>query len=1043
MGYISLQNHSEYSFYAGTPKVRDIVLRAKELGMKAIALTDTDRMSGLIVFYQLCREHGIKPILGVELTHPYDPGERLVLLAKDVNGYKDICELITQRHLKKDNFLFRNVFSKFYPDLFLITHSIRLLKELTLTPNKQNLYAALINQDDTTRQKSKEVEKIALSLNVPLVVTHNTFFLHPQDWELHKILVAIGLNSTLSRLSNNEVVPQNSYLKSCHRMEALFPRHHEALQNTERIADLCNVTLELGRWILPTIEPPKGHTISSYLEELALYGLEQHYGGKKTYPRARRVQEMELRIIDRLGYSSYFLMVKQIRDWANDNLKEKFRKPKDCTIMRGSAANSITFYNIGASDLDPIKYELYFQRFLNEDRASPPDADLDFGWDERDDAIDYFFERWGEGNVAVLCTTNHFKHRAAFREVAKVFGYSEEQISNFQKLQEPIDKSDLDKIHYYAERVLGKPRFLGQHPGGVIVTNDPIYRHVALERSGGQKDRVITQIDMHSGIDELGLIKFDILGNGSLSVLRDTLQQIREQGDRDPEVWNEEKVHHDPRVRQLIKNGRTRGIFYIESPAQTRLNKKARAETFEEIGITSSAVRPAGAYSTKVFVERHRKLKEGIKDWEYLHPTLESILHETHDCLIFQEDVIKICHQVAGMPYNRADRVRKMMNSMHEGAPDDYDHVKLEFINGCMQTSGLTKKQAISLWEGINTFQGFSFCKSHSLSYAQLSFKCTYLKAYYPAQLLAAVISNNHGFYSTTVYLNEARRFGVRINPFNINRSETKYVGKGMCITPGFMHIKGIRTKSLHRIEEEKVRNGPFTNLIDFIERTKIGRKEIESLIKVGAFDCFGLNQPELLSLLYTEYGKINSFEDNLFSFTADFREELHPELKDYTLTEKCLNELDLLGFMISGNILDILDLHPSSKHAVPNNEIHKYVNRRIRIFGNPITSREHLVGGKEEMKFITIEDKTGTVDVILWPNVYHRFKEISVRPGPYEIWGVVQEEWDTFSVIADTVRNVAWSPSYVDFELASKRLLKSYTEQFIYKDINYSGFAA
>ena len=752
---------------------------------------------------------------------------------------------------------------------------------------------------------------------------------------------------------------------------------------------------------------------------------------------------MELETIDRLGFSSYFLMVKQIRDWANQRLQVGFRRPRDCTVMRGSAANSITFYNIGASDLDPIKHDLYFQRFLNDDRASPPDADLDFGWDERDEAIDYFFKRWGQQHVAVLCTTNHFKARAAFREVAKVCGYSEEQISGFQRLKEPIDKTDLDKINYFAQRVLGKPRFLGQHPGGIIVTNKPICRHVALERSGGEKDRIITQIDMHSGIDELGLIKFDILGNGSLSVLRDTLQQIYDQKSHDPNVWNDNKVQNDPRVMDLIKRGRTRGVFYIESPAQTRLNKKAKAETFTEIGITSSAVRPAGASSTRTFVERHRKLKHGIKDWDYLHPSLEPILNETHDCLIFQEDVIKICHQVAGMAFSRADRVRKMMNSMHEGAPDDYDKVALEFINGCIKVSGLTQFQAGKLWEGINTFQGFSFCKSHSLSYARLSFKCAYLKAYFPAQFLASVISNRHGFYTTDVYLNEARRFGVKINPFNINLSQTKYVGREMFITPGFMHIKNLSAKSLALIEEEKKQNGKFSHFQDFMQRIKIGKREIESLIKLGAFDHFGLNQPELLSLLYAKHNRSSPTEEGLFDFSTEFQDELHPGLTDFTLTEKCLHELELLGFMISGNILDLLKLHPSSKNAVPNNKINNYVNRRIKIFGNPITTRVHLVGGKSEMKFITVEDKTGTADVIFWPNVYKRYKEVTLRPGPYEIWGMVQEGWGTYSVIVDSIREVIWSPTNVNFEQASKRLLKSYTEQYMYRDIKYGKSAA
>ena len=350
---------------------------------------------------------------------------------------------------------------------------------------------------------------------------------------------------------------------------------------------------------------------------------------------------------------------------------EGFRAPKDCTVLRGSAANSMTFYNIGVSDLDPIRYDLYFQRFLNEDRASPPDADLDFGWDERERGLDYLVEKWGRERVAITCTTNHFRRRAAFREAAKALGYSEEHVTRILKSHATRGKcimdDDIERIMALAEKIRGKPRFLGQHPGGVLITNEPLCRRVACEYSGGPKGRVITQIDMHNGIDELGLIKFDILGNGSLSVLRDTLRQIKEQGFADPYVSDLEKCYADPAVRRIMRGGRTKGIFYIESPAQTRLNKKARAETFEEITITSSLVRPAGAAYTKTFVERHRAMKQGIADWEYLHPSLEPILRETHDVCAFQEHVTKICREVAGMSFKQADKIRKLMNSLHEG----------------------------------------------------------------------------------------------------------------------------------------------------------------------------------------------------------------------------------------------------------------------------------------------------------------------------------------------------------------------------------------
>jgi error-prone DNA polymerase len=1035
MQFTHLHTHSEYSFHAGVPKVKELVAAAKARGMAALALTDTNRMSGLIDFYVLCMENGIKPILGVELTDPKHPRDNVVALAKNKNGYADICEIITLRQLHQEAFTFARIFGREFPDLFLLTSSPRVLRELALTPNVRNLYGEVLHLDAASRDASKKLSVTAQQLGVPVVATNNVHFLTKSDWETHRILSAIGHCSTLSRLRPEEMAADSAYFCDAEEMANRFAGCGEAIMNAERIAGQCRADLELGNWVFPKISVPDGLTPEQYLGKVAREGLDRRYGATPSYHKAKEIQEKELAVINKLGFASYFLMVKQVRDWANSRSASGLRQPTDCTLMRGSAANSITFYNIGASDLDPVRYNLYFERFLNEERASPPDADLDFGWDERDAAFDYFVNTWGRDRVAVLATVNHMNRRAAFREVAKVFGYSEEQVSGLIETRLPQDDPDIQRILAYAKLVQGKPRFLGQHPGGIIVTNLPVWRHVACEYSGGVKNRIITQIDMHSGIDDLGLIKFDVLGNGSLSVLRDTLFQIDEQGYTDPRVWDSDHVQNDPAVLDMIEKGRTRGIFYIESPAQMKLNRQALASSFEEIGITSSAVRPAGAQYTKVFVERHRKMKQGIVDWEFLHPSLEPILSETHDCIVYQEDVVKICRDIAGMSFRRADRVRKMMNSQHDGAPDDYEAVAAEFMDGCMATSGLTQEQALELWTRVSSFIGFSFCKSHSLSYAILSFKCTFLKAHYPAQFMASVISNLHGFYSTDTYINEARRLGIKINPLHINTSRVKCCGKGRFMSIGLMHIKGMCSRTLQAVVDERDKNGPFRNLVDFIGRTNAGKSEIEKLIKTGCFDGFNLNQPELLAQLDAVHGRVRDADGDLFGGLRVSDADVHPGLSDYSLTRKCLNELEQLGFMLSGNILDILDLHPEARNAVLCNDVSGYAGRGVKVFGWPITSRMHTVAGRGDMKFITIEDKSGCADIVMWPDVYAAYAEVTQRPGPYVISGYVKENFGTHAVFAQSIRCVEWSPSIVDFELASKRLLRSYNEEFVYGD--------
>ena len=787
----------------------------------------------------------------------------------------------------------------------------------------------------------------------------------------------------------------------------------------------------MGKWLMPEIGVPEGKTPDIWLAELARQGLRKNYGGTPAFERAETVQEMELKVINKLGYASYFLMVKEVYEQAGKIFSEGFRKPKDCSLLRGSAANSLTFFNLGVGRLDPIQQNLYFQRFLNEDRASPPDADLDFGWDEREQLLEFMTKRFGRDRVAITCTFNHFKYRSAFREVAKVFGYSEEQVSEIRNASDSKSRrredDEIKMLEGWAKKIKGKPHFLGQHPGGLLITNQPIWRHVACEWSGGTKNRLITQVDMHSGIDELGLIKFDLLGNGSLSVLRDALAQIWEQGLPDPEVWDLEKCYADKKTQTIMAEGGTRGVFYIESPAQMRLNQKADANTFDEIVVTSSLVRPAGTAFAKMYVERHRKMKRGIKDWEFLHPSLEPILSDTHDVCAFQEDVTKICHFVAGLTYKQADAVRKMMNSQHEGELAHPALVELfnRFVEGCQTNSGLSFVQSVQLWKRVASFTGFSFCKSHSASYAQLSFQCAWLKAHYPAEFLSAVISNNHGFYRREVYLNEARRLGIRLLPLNINHSRMKYIGRGLDIRPGFLHLRQLSKDTVDAITLERNESGSFQSLEDFLRRVPAGRKETENLILTGAFDDFGLTHPELLFHLDGIYGAISASNPSLFGPEGGYRvRDLHPGLKDYTLMQRCLTEQRLLGYMLSGNPLDVLRLHPASKDTIPASEIHRYAGKRVKVFGLYVTERQHRVAKSGKlMQFLTLEDKSGNVDVVFWPNVLERFEDELTEPGPFEVWGKVTEDWDTFTLEAERIRPVPFTPNLVDFELASARL--------------------
>lgn len=1087
MPFTHLHVHSHFSFLSGLPSPADLAARAAALGMDALALTDTNRMSGLILFYRACKEKGVRPILGIALDEPGRPGETVVVLARNAGGYGDICELATLRQRHASTFSFAKAFARAWPDLILMTAFPRPLKALHEGANRGRLYGELLRHSPEDRARGKAVEALCAAWGLPVAAAGDCRFLDKAEHELHRVLRAIDLNSTLSRLRPGETAPEGAWFRSGAQMAELFADRPDALENTARIAAECRAELDLGKWIMPEIAVPRGYTPDTWLAKAACRGLWRKYGGTPQFARAREIQEMELEVIRKLGYASYFLMVREVRTRFARALYRPFRRPRDTTILRGSGANSITFYNLGVCNLDPIALNLYFQRFLNEDRAAPPDADLDFGWDERDGALKWMAERFGRERVAITCTTNHFRGRAAFREAAKVFGYSEEQatavLDSLETRSARIADDEVRRIADWARRIRGRPRFLGQHPGGLIITNQPIWRHVGCEWSRGNGEggeggagkgrgvrgglradadgpggaRLVTQIDMHGGIDELGLIKFDLLGNGSISVLRDTLGQIADQGGPDPEVWDVEKCFRDPRVNDLMRTGGTRGVFYIESPAQIRLNKRAQAESFDDIVITSSLIRPAGTAHCDTFVERHRKMKEGVKDWEFLHPSLEGLLGETHDVCAFQEDVIRICHEVAGLSFKLADRIRKMMNSQHEGAPgmEEWESIREMFIAGCMRKEPVpfTRPQAEILWSRIASFTGFSFCKSHSASYAELSFQCAHLKAHYPAQFLASVITNRHGFYTRDVYLDEARRWGLRVLPLDVNHSRLAYHGKDRWIRPGLLPVRDCREAALKVLVEEREANGPYRDLINLLRRVPLHKREAENLILAGAMGGFGMAQPELLYLLDAAYGKAAALPLQADLFGAGEAGALAavpgpgfgegdgrraaglpagyaaPGLRDYSLMQKCMNELRMLGYVLSANMLDVVENHVLARGAARSHELGRHVGRRVKVLGIPVTDRVHPVSTSGRyMKFLTLGDKTGYFDVIFWPDALEKWGDTLAGQSTFsgnllEVWGKVTEQAGTYSVEADSVRVAEWLPNQVDFALASRRL--------------------
>lgn len=1021
MAFAPLHVHSSHSLLRGIPSVPELVTAAKARGYQALALTDVGTMAGSILFLQECRRQGIRPILGLELRDERDPEVRLVLLARNAQGYGDLCELASFHNLKRRGPDLEDLFAREFPDLFALCSHPFLLQRLAHTPLRKGLFGAICLQDIASAERSRLVEKMADAEGLPVAVAHECWFLDPSDESLHRLLRAIDGNTDLSRLPVREKVPATAWLPPLDKICQIYARHPKALETTGRIADSCRDDLKASPWILPEIEVPAGHTCDSWLAHLAREGLTRNYGGTGQWAKADALQEKELRVIARTGYAGYFLMVREIRRAAGARFQGGFRRSRECSILRGSAANCLTLYNIDSSDLDPVRYDLYFERFLNEDRMAPPDADLDFGWDERPQVLQWFFDRYGEDHVCMLAATHHFRSRAAFRETAKVLGFSDRQVGEaFRRLrQAPLRNGvhwmervsevdpDLSQVMDLAARVRGRPHFLGQHPGGVLVTNDPIWRHVSCQRSGGATDRLISQIDMHGDIEFLGLVKFDILGNGSLSVLRDTLEMLHEQGKEDPGMWDLERIQNDPEVLRMMSDGDTRGVFYIESPAQIRLNKRAGAQSFEEIGITSSLVRPAGTAYAEQFVQRHRQAREGRAEWSWLHESLSGILHDSHDVCVFQEDITRICVEVAGLSFLEADRVRKMMNSQHEGKPVDYDKTASRFLSGCMERQRMTRFQAEELWKRVASFQGFSFCKSHSLSYAQLSFRCAWLKRHHPARFWAAVVANDHGYYPTVAYIDEIRRAGIRLLPWDVNASRWKHWGDDDSIRLGLQHVRGLQRSTVDALE--KARSSRFIeSLPDLVERIpQATRSELEALVRVGACDAFGHSRTRSLAwlteLLMTSRRKS---ECDLFS-TAGLPDHLL-RLPDETPSERALEELRMAGYSVTVDPLGVLAKIGAQRGAIAAARLPEFAGKSVKIVGMSVASRVHRVRKSgEAMLFLSLSDVSGIADAILWPPAYRKYHAVATSGGVLVVRGKVTENDDTFALEADHVEEV------------------------------------
>ena len=996
--FVHLHVHSNYSFCRGGNSLDELFFALRKQGQNVVALTEIDGLHGVVWAWQKAQEFGIRLIVGAEVR---DATQRAVLLVKNSTGYENLCLLISQRHAEGEAFSLPEALPCRRDGLVILSDSEALLQRLAQN-SRDGLFVLCV-----PGQQRRAMLRLSQKMQLPPVASNDVYFVAPQDYQTHRILRAIDCNVALSRIPAHELVPPSAWLKTAAEMAAAFPDALEALANTAYIAGQCRFELKRAGWLFPRFPTPNGEDEMTCLRALCLQGIRWRYG-EMTDAIAQRL-EKELGIIENKAFASHFLVVWDVVRHASQ------------TCGRGSAAASLVSYVLGITHVDPLKHDLFFERFLHVAREDPPDIDVDFAWDERDAIIHYLYQKYGTAHTAMVSNHVTFKARAAVREIAKCYGFCNAEINHITKklsgfsirsvaasvkthpLFRGVDlPAPWPEIIRMADRIAGFPRHLSVHCGGVVITSDGIAGHIPVVEA--TKGVQIIQVEKDQA-EELGLVKLDILGNRSLAVIRDAVQAVKKNSGIEID-FNRVKPEDDAATQQLIKTGDTIGVFYVESPAMRLLQKKTGTGDFARLVVHSSIIRPA----SNAFIREYVRRLHG-NPYEPLHPLLDDLLSETFGILSYQEDISRVAMTLADFNVVDADGLRKVFNKKNN--EKQLAHYRGMFFGGA-RNKGIAQEVIEKIWDMILSFSGYSFCKPHSASYALVSYKSAYLRAHFPAEFMAAVISNQGGFYSTFAYISEARRMGLRILPADVNHSEQHYTGGNGAIRVGFMQLKGLGSAAVQAILAARQQGGLFRDFDDFVTRAQPEPVTLEILIKGGAFDALTgtENRPQLLWRALRQRAAPNVREQKRSAgqttlFDAPKAPAAAPVLPPFQQQEMWRQEIETLGFLLSRHPLTLYRDRIRAKRLVAGKDLPKYAGKRVRTLGWFVTGK--LVNSKagEPMEFISFEDTTAIYETTFFPKAYDRFCHLLARSRPFLLSGKVEKEYDAITLTVDHVELV------------------------------------
>ncbi|MCF8055979.1 MAG: DNA polymerase III subunit alpha [Desulfocapsa sp.] len=967
----------------GTSSPASLCARAKELGYSALALTDHNSLSGLWSFLTACKDHAMQPLVGAEITDT-SSSAKVICLVRNSTGYRNVCNIITKRN-SSEGFSLEKELRKQHDGLIILSSSLSLLSGLQKYP--MDIAANLGNRPT---ESSSRLRRWAQNQDIPVVAVPNVVMAEEREKELFRLMQAIRTNSrfTLQEVKNTSP----AWLEAAAVYRDRFSVWPEVLPATGQLVERCDFTNPNFGIVMPPWKDDSGAEAGTALYKAAYRGACKRYGTDLSEAVVERL-EYELHTIDSMGFSSYFLVVRDIvHNLSGENPK---RTPRICG--RGSGAASLVAYCLEITNVCPVKHNLYFARFLNPGRSDPPDIDIDFSWDERDAILNRVLEKYGT-HAAMVSTLIRFQPRMALRETAKAFGLPPGEIAKVTNLQRlPGAKNEglaspWPEILQLASELHGVPRHISVHPGGVIITPDPISDYVPLQIAA--KGVPVIQWDK-DGAEEAGLVKIDLLGNRSLGVIRDCIASLEERGPSfDEDYWQPEE---DRQTKETVAAGKTMGCFYIESPAMRLLQQKAGSGEFEQLVLQSSIIRPAANDFVREYI---RRLHGGT--WQHLHPQLAEVLDETFGLMVYQEDVSRVAVALAGFSHARADGLRKVMSKKDKLLRlKDYYR---EFDEGCAQR-GVDAEIREKLWQMMMSFDGYSFCKPHSASYARVSYQAAYLKSHYPAEFMAAVISNQGGYYSTFAYVSEAKRLGLSILPPCVNASGVRWKGNGRekNIRVGLMAVKGLSAETMERIRDKRSGN-PFSSAVDFWQRVRPQKDESRALIQAGALD--DLTTDRNRSRLFWELSQFRCLAKmQQTSPLFGLRLPQPPALQPFSQRELQRQEYGVLGFLCETHPILLYGKRLNGRTQACN--IRQHRGKRVTFAGWLISGKLVSTKTGEVMEFLTFEDETGLVETVFFPRIYRRYAPVLSSGQTYMLRGKVEEDYGAVTLTVEHLQKL------------------------------------